>query len=168
MTKGELANYQLLAQRGLRVPTLYGEVDGAPIVEWIQNATTVTLKQSGYGAVKSAMRLDKMNEKPFDRARWARTREDVDMLLGIGYTSRDLQFMIQPDGAICFMDLEAEGSGENNPTLKPGFRDPHLIQLSAFLDNCLKAGQMVDESTGTSSGSNSSKLAATGGKPKHF
>lgn len=131
MDEVEYKNYLKVESWGVRVPRIFDLKDGHPIVQWLPKQITV----GGGGGkplwntVKQSIMLDKMTNKGFNKTKWETTLSDVKELIGLNYSSRDLQFMIEEDsGHIYIMDLEA-----NNAPVLLDTPDRRLIDLREFL-----------------------------------
>lgn len=130
MDQYEQDNYEKVRGWGVGVPEIYGHIGRFPIVQWIPDSLTA----GGFGrsmasAVRQQMTLDRINQGGFDFARWRGLLDEVRDLIQMGYTSDDLQFMVEQNtGNLFVMDLE----GNNAPKRDMG-EDPRLVELRDVL-----------------------------------
>jgi hypothetical protein len=136
MDSSEQANYAMVKSWGVGVPEIYGKNGTYPIVQWIPNHITVGGggRNNLVSSVKQSMFLDGIQKRGFAMARWTKLLEEVDGLLAMGYSSDDLQFMVEENsGEIYIMDLE----GNNKPRKDAG-EDPILVDLKELLEEKIK------------------------------
>ncbi len=110
MKQDEVENYEKVRAKGILVPKIYGSRAEGVIVQYLPNQTTVT-NQFADGMAKSATAaIGKLKLlRKWKPAAWQSALTDLNLLISTGYSSPDLQFMVDNDGGhIYVMDMEAK------------------------------------------------------------